>query len=309
MFDPDVERLLSAIALRRAPPLEQLGIEAAREEFRKTCASLGLPRVELPSVEDHTAPDGLGVRVYRPIEDDADQPWLLYLHGGGWVLGDLDTHDPLCRTLAKASGCCVVALDYPLAPEHPFPDALNNAIDAIAWIHARADLFRLDPMRMSIGGDSAGATLAISCCLTLRNTGVTAPLLQLLFYPATDLTASSESYARITDTVPLTASRMHWFLQQYLSDPAQALDWRASPLLAPSLAGLPPAFVVTAGHDPLRDEGIAYARRLEGEGVRVTHLHLGDQIHGFLTLGRVLRRATPVLEQAGRELGTISRRS
>jgi acetyl esterase len=302
MFDPDVDRLLAAIALKQAPPLEQLDTETARQMYRESCAAFSLPPVALPAVEDHTAPDGSAVRIYRPVVDEVALPWLFYLHGGGWVLGGLDTHDSICRTLARDSGRCVVALDYPLAPEHPFPAALDSALSAIAWIRADPALFGIDPQRMAIGGDSAGAALAASCCLVLRETGLPLPRLQLLFYPATDLTASSESYARITSLVPLTASRMRWFLDRYLRDPEQALNWRASPLRAASLAGLPPAFLVTAGHDPLRDEGIAYGQRLEQEGVRTVHLHLGDQIHGFLTLGRALRRAGPVLEQAAHEL-------
>jgi acetyl esterase/lipase len=302
MFDPDVDRLLAAIALKQPPPLEQLDIATARQLFRESCAAFNLPAVALPSVEDRLMPDGSAVRVYRPVAGAAELPWLFYLHGGGWVLGDLDTHDAICRTLARESRRCVIALDYPLAPEHPFPAALDSVMSAIASIRANPGLFRIDPAHMAIGGDSAGGALAASACLTLRESGLPQPALQLLFYPATDLTASSDSYARVTSLVPLTASRMRWFLGQYLHEPGQALDWRASPLRAASLSGLPPAFVVTAGHDPLRDEGIAYAHRLEADGVRVTHLHFGDQIHGFLTLGRALRRAGPVLEHAAREL-------
>lgn len=302
MFDPDVDRLLAAIALKQAPPLESLDVPTARGMFRESCAAFSLPSVALAQVEDRVAPGGAALRVYRPVAGEAGRPWLLYLHGGGWVLGDLDTHDPICRTLAQDSGRCVIALDYPLAPERPFPAALDSVLSAIRWITANPGLFGIDPVRMAIGGDSAGGALAASACIALREAGLPLPAFQLLFYPATDLTASSDSYGQITSTVPLTGSRMRWFLAHYLHDPDDALDWRASPLLATSLAGLPPAFVVTAGHDPLRDEGIAYAHRLERERVRVTHLHMGDQIHGFLTLGRALRRAVPVLEQAAREL-------
>ena len=302
MFDPDVERLLAAISLNPPPPLEQLDVPSARRNYRDSCLGFGLPAAEMASVEDRNAGDGSRVRIYRPIESEAALPCLLYLHGGGWVVGDLDTHDSLCRLLARDSGFCVIALEYPRAPEHRFPAALDCAFAAIGWIRGNASALRIEPGRLAIGGDSAGAALAASCCLMLRDAGLEMPRLQILFYPATDLRARSDSYARITSRVPLTAARMHWFLGHYLRDPADALDWRASPLLAPSLAGLPPAFMVTAGQDPLRDEGVAYAQRLEQDGVGVTLLHLADQIHGFLTLGRVLRRAGPVLEQAAREL-------
>ena len=295
-------RLLAALAQKQAPPLEQLEIGEARRQYRLSCSGFGLPVVSLPSIEDRVTPDGHGIRIYRPVDGDADLPWILYLHGGGWVLGDLDTHDPVCRLLARDSGCCVIALDYPLAPEHPFPAGLDSAFAAIAWIRGNAASFHVDPERMAIGGDSAGACLAASCCLMLRDAGMPAPRLQLLFYPATDLAADTQSYRRVTSEVPLTAARMHWFLDRYIGSTGQRLDWRASPLRAPSLSHLPPAFIVTAGRDPLRDEGIAFAQRLEQEGTRVTHLHLADQIHGFLTLGRTLRRAAVVLQQAAREL-------
>ena len=211
------------------------------------------------------------------------------------MIGGLDTHDGVCRALALQSGCMVVALDYPLAPEHPFPAALDSVIETIGWLRASAPALGFDPQRLAIGGDSAGANLAAVACLMLRDAGAARPVLQLLFYPATDLRAVSASYGRVTEGVLLTAARSRWFLQHYLSDFAQANDRRASPLLAPSLADLPPAWVLTVGHDPLRDEGIAYARRLEECGVPVTHLHLSDQIHGLLTLGRALPQAAVVI--------------
>ncbi|WP_428392130.1 alpha/beta hydrolase [Lichenicoccus sp.] len=304
MFDPDVERLLAAIAFRQAPPLEQLSVAEARLAYQQSCAAFALPAPTLPSVEDLPGPDGCALRIYRPVVGDASLPWLFYLHGGGWVMGGLDTHDAVCRNLAHGSGCCVIAPDYPLAPEHPFPAALDSVLATLAWLRTQADTLRLRPDRMAIGGDSAGANLAASCCLILRDTGLEAPRLQLLFYPATDLRATSDSYARVNSRVPLTGDRMRWFIRHTLRDPADALDWRASPLLAPSLAGLPPCLLVTAGHDPLRDEGIAYAQRLEHEGGRVTLLHLADQIHGFLTLGRALPRAARVLQQAAQELAS-----
>ena len=307
MFDPDVERLLAAIAFKQAPPLEQLTVADARLAYRQSCAAFALPALTLPSVEDRTGPDGRPLRIYRPVTGDAALPWLFYLHGGGWVLGGLDTHDAICRGLAQGSGCCVVTPDYPLAPEHPFPAALDSVLATLAWLRTQTSELRLRPDRMAIGGDSAGANLAASCCLILQDAqlgdaSLGAPRLQLLFYPATDLRATTDSYARVNSRVPLTGERMRWFIRHALRDPADALDWRASPLLAPSLAGLPPCLLITAGHDPLRDEGIAYAQRLEREGGRVTLLHLADQIHGFLTLGRALPRAARVLQQAAVEL-------
>ena len=270
----------------------------ARTAYRQSCAALALAPDRPVATEDHRTADGVPVRVYRPATDAVLAPCLLYLHGGGWVIGDLETHDGICRTLALEAGCAVVALDYPLAPEHPFPAAIDSVLATVAWLHRDGASIGIDATRLAIGGDSAGANLATVACLLLRDRGEALPLMQLLFYPATDLRAQSGSYARITDGVPLTAARSRWFVRHYLQDLQHAQDWRASPLLAPSLAGLPPAWLLTVGHDPLRDEGIAYAHRLEEAGVVVAHLHVSDQIHGLLTLGRALPQAAPVLRQA-----------
>nr|WP_321986806.1 alpha/beta hydrolase [uncultured Lichenicoccus sp.] len=292
------------LAVRPATPLERQTVGEARDAYRQSCASLGLrPAAELV-VEAHASGSGLPLRLYRPLAeaDGALPACLLYLHGGGWVIGDLDTHDGICRTLALRSGCLVVSLDYPLAPEHPFPAAIEGVVETIGWLRDAAPALGFDPLRFAIGGDSAGANLATVACLLLREAGEPMPVLQLLFYPATDLRAGSGSYARVTEGVLLTAARSRWFLQHYLSEPGQTQDWRASPLLAPSLAGLPPAWILTVGHDPLRDEGTAYAKRLEEAGVVIAHLHLSDQIHGLLTLGRALPQAAVVLEQASQAL-------
>ncbi len=283
--------------------MERLTPDEARGAYRQSCAALGLsPAGGGLATQDLATGQGLRLRLYRPTAEPQAQAGLpgclLFLHGGGWVIGDLDTHDGICRALALRSGCMVAALDYPLAPEHPFPAAVDSVMNSIGWLMETASALGFDPRRFAIGGDSAGANLAAVACLLLRDAGAAMPVMQLLFYPATDLRAVSVSYERITDGVLLTASRSRWFLQHYLQEPGRAEDWRASPLLAPSLADLPPAWILTVGHDPLRDEGIAYARRLEDSGVPVAHLHLSDQIHGLLTLGRALPQASVVLEQA-----------
>jgi acetyl esterase len=222
----------------------------------------------------------------------------LYFHGGGWVIGDLDTHDGLCRALADGADCCVISVDYRLAPEHRFPTAAMDAIAAWRWVSEQASALGLDPARIAAGGDSAGGNLAAVVCLAARDEGLAAPAGQILFYPVTDLAAVHESYARVTSGVPLTAELMMWFRDLYLSDVAERHHWRASPLRAANLGGLPPAFVLTLGLDPLCDEGIAYARRLDQEGVQVTHLHLPNQVHGFLGMGRIIRAAGLATETA-----------
>jgi acetyl esterase len=223
----------------------------------------------------------------------------VYYHGGGWVLGDLDTHDVVCRALADGGRCVVIAVDYRLAPEHVFPAAVDDAAAAFAWVAQQAAALGIDPARIAVGGDSAGANLAAVLCLMVRDGAHPMPAAQILVYPVTDLTGSHESYRRVTSGVPLTAELMYWFRDLYLPAEADQLDWRASPLRVGHLRGLPPAFVLTAGQDPLCDEGVAYARTLDRDGVQVAHLHLPNQVHGFLTMGRIIRAAGFALDTMG----------
>nr|WP_246526733.1 alpha/beta hydrolase [Plastoroseomonas hellenica] len=233
------------------------------------------------------------LRLYRGVGTMPAEvlPCLLYLHGGGWVFGDLDTHDGVCRRLANDARCCVVSVDYRLAPEHPFPAAIEDAAAALAWVARNAAELGIDGARIAVGGDSAGGNLAAVLALMGRDGSLPRSVFQALLYPATDLTMASGSYARITEGVPLTATTMRWFIDHYTPDPASRQDWRASPLRATSLAGLPPALVLSCGLDPLCDEARHYAERLAAEGVRVTALHLGDHIHGLLTMGRLIGMA------------------
>jgi acetyl esterase len=211
-------------------------------------------------------------------------PALVFFHGGGWVVGDLDTHDVICRQIASQSGAIVIAVDYRLAPEHPFPAAIDDAWAATTWIAAHAMELGVDASRLAVGGDSAGGDLATVVTLMARDAG--GPLLryQVLIYPVTDLSVDQPSP---NDGVGygLTRDLMRWYAGQYAPAREHRLDWRASPLLAPSLEHLPPALVITAAVDPLRDEGDAYARRMEEAGVAVDSVCLGGMVHGFLTMG------------------------
>ncbi len=219
------------------------------------------------------------------------------------MLGDLDSHDGLCRRLANLAQCRVVSVDYRRSPEHPFPAAVIDAAAALRWVAANAAELGVDPAQIAVGGDSAGANLAAVLGLMGRDGEAPMPCFQLLFYPVTDLTCALPSYDLFTERVTLTADTMRWYAAQYLggADPA---DWRASPLHA-ALAGAPPAFVLTAGYDPLRDEGIAYAQRLDAAGVHTTHLHMPTQVHGFLTMGRVIRASDTAIETAGAMLRQV----
>ncbi len=300
---PDVEKLLETIRLSGRPPFQKLSVAEARQAYSDGRAVLQPLPDEVAEVRDLTIPGSGGplpLRLYRGAgtSDAAALPTLLYLHGGGWVLGDLDSHDGVCRRLANLAACRVVAVDYRLAPEHRFPAAIDDAAAALAWMAANAAALRIDPARLAVGGDSAGGNLAAVLALMGRDGTVPATACQLLLYPAVDLIMDSGSYARITEGVPLTAVTMRWFVDHYAPDAAQRLDWRASPLRTERLAGAPPALMLTVAHDPLADEGRAYAKRLEAEGVRVAALHLSDQIHGIATMGRVIAAADPALRYA-----------
>ena len=246
-------------------------------------------------------------------------PVLVYFHGGGWVIGDLDTHDTLCRELANGSGCAVVAVDYRMGPEHRFPAAVDDCFAATRWVHDNAASLGLDASRLAVGGDSAGGNLAAVVSILARDggragTGSDAadtskagnatnvegaanaaggfPIaFQLLIYPSTDMRRLSASHQTNGQGYVLTAETIAYFQTHYTGDEAKYADWRASPLLCENLAHLPSAFVMTAGYDPLRDEGLAYAQRLTEAGNRTTHICFERQIHGFITMGRVIDEA------------------
>lgn len=304
---PDAEQLLELVRLAGRPAFETLSPAEAREAYTASRAVLQPPPDEVAEVRDAAiaGPGGtLALRLYRGAgtSEAGALPALLYLHGGGWVIGDLDSHDGICRRLANLAACRVIAVDYRLAPEHRFPAAVDDAAAALAWVVGNAAALGVDPARIAVGGDSAGGNLAAVLAIMGRDGAAPASVFQLLLYPAVDLTMASDSYARVTEGLPLTAASMRYFIDHYVPDAGQRLDWRASPLRAERLAGAPPALVLTVGHDPLADEGRAYAERLEAEGVRVTALHMADQIHGMLTMGRVIAAGDAVLQYAATAL-------
>jgi acetyl esterase len=299
----DVEALIAAGKAAGALPFEALSPEAARIAYAERRRRLQLPPDAVANRRDLTidGPGGLlGLRCYRGAGTDPDAalPVLLFLHGGGWMLGDLDSHDGVCCRLANGARCAVVAVDYRTAPEHPFPAAVDDATAVLAFVARDADTLRLDAQRLAVGGDSAGGNLAAVLAILGRDGVVPAPLVQLLLYPVVDLVMASGSYASTTAGMTITPATMRWFVDHYAPDEASRTDWRASPLRAPSLAGVAPALVLTCGHDPLRDEGIGYADRLEREGVAVTRLHLSDQTHGMLTMTAAIRASVGVLDFA-----------
>jgi acetyl esterase len=296
-LDPDTKMVLDLMRAAGTPPIEQLSPEQARTMFQMTRPVLQQPPADVAETREMIAPGPRGdipVRLYRGrgTADQAALPVLVFFHGGGWVIGDLDTYDGFCRDLANGAGCAVISVDYRLAPEHKFPAAPEDCIAATQWAASHAAELRIDPARMAVGGDSAGGNLAAVVALARRDTGGPALALQLLIYPSLDMNAEQESYRREAEGYLLTTAGMLWFRNHYIRTEADMQDWHASPLLVPDVRGVAPAFVATAAHDPLCDEGFAYARRLEAAGVRVAHLHLNDQMHGFITMGRAIRAAT-----------------
>jgi acetyl esterase len=232
-------------------------------------------------------------------------PVLVFFHGGGWVVGDIESHDTGCRHLANRAECAVVSVDYRLAPEHKFPAAVEDCLAATAWVAGNAASLGVDAGRLAVGGDSAGGNLAAVVSLLARDHGTPRIGHQLLIYPATDAAMRHDSMARFAEGYVLTRSTMRWFYEQYLRTLADAADWQASPLAAPDLGGLPPAFVLTAGYDPLCDEGDAYAARLAAAGVSVTHRRFTGQIHGFALNGKIIRAAETALDEAAAALRAI----
>jgi acetyl esterase len=301
ILDPDAERLLFLVREAGRPALESLTPAEARVADTAPRAVMQPEPQAVAELRNLKAPGPLGdipVRLYVPAGAPAGtaQPGLVYFHGGGWVIGDLDSHDGVCRHLANAAQCRVVSVDYRMAPECKFPACFDDSVAATRFVFDNADALGIDPARIAVGGDSAGGNLAAAVAL---QPGLPKLAFQLLIYPAVDLAMTSDSYKRVTEGVLLTAASMGWFIDLYLNSPSERTDWRASPLRAADLSATPPAFVLTVAHDPLCDEGIAYAKRLEQEGVRVTHVHLSDQIHGFLTMGKIVRASELMLDTMG----------
>ncbi|MCU1395352.1 MAG: esterase [Ilumatobacteraceae bacterium] len=278
---PQAERLLAAMALFGKPLVESTPAEA-----RTMRAANPRPEPEhVHEVRDVDA-DGVPARLYRPSADTG-LGLLIYLHGGGWVIGDLDSHDNVCRAIANRSGHAVLSIDYRLAPEHPFPAALDDSITATRWAHTHASDLGCDPARLAIGGDSAGGNLSA----VVANLAVVPLRFQLLVYPVTDARCDAPSYVENGEGYFLTAASMQWFIGHYLSGDASALDDpRLSPLRADDEAvrNSPPTLVITAEFDPLRDEGDRYAARLASLGVPTSHVRFGGMFHGFFSMGEFL---------------------
>jgi acetyl esterase len=305
-LDPQIQGIL-ALHRRAGKKLpHELPLATARADMEQSVTLLPLVTPALATVEDLTLSGPAGpipVRLYRPRGAARPAPALVYYHGGGFALGSLDSHDGVCRALAAGARCVVVAIDYRLAPEHRFPAAVEDAIAAFREVAARASALGLDAARLAVGGDSAGGNLA---AVVAQETHADAarPCFQLLLYPAVDMTLSFASVDALGRGFLLERLSMDWYIDRYLPVGQDRRDPRASPLHAASLAGLPPAFVATAGFDPLRDEGQAYAEKLAASGVRVDQRCYGGLIHGFLHFAGPVRAANEALTEVVAALGS-----
>ncbi|HTY78208.1 MAG TPA: alpha/beta hydrolase [Candidatus Bathyarchaeia archaeon] len=297
-LDPQAQSLVDALAKLNLKPIEDSTPDEARESMRSRTAGLG-PFPEVAALTEHRVPvkgAEIAVRLYAP-GGAGPHPALVFYHGGGWVIGDLDTHDGLCRTLTNAAGCVVASVDYRLAPETKYPAAAEDSYAALVWLAANAGKLGIDPRRIAVGGDSAGGNLSTVVALMARDRKGPALVHQVLIYPVTDHSLDTPSYHENATGYVLTREAMRWFWRHYLVREEQGKEPLASPLQASSLAGLPPALVMTAECDPLRDEGEAYAARLRDAGVPVTLTRYDGMFHGFIRMTRFLDKARAAVDE------------
>ncbi|WP_196244965.1 alpha/beta hydrolase [Brucella anthropi] len=287
-------------------PFYELTPKEARELYEASCRATGFPvtnPVETAALSIPSGREAIRARLYLPDNrPESGSPAIVFIHGGGWVLGGIQTHDPVCHLLARSVGAVVIAVDYRLAPEHPFPASFDDVLATYRFVREASSMIGVDPQRLALVGDSAGGALAASVALALRDEGRCEPAAQVLFYPVADISSESDGYQRVQEARILTAQTMRWFRDLYAPRAADRDDWRASPMKAETLSGVAPALVITAAHDPLCEEGVAYAQRLEEEGVRTTHLHLGEQMHAFLTMGGIIPSAQAPFDYAAQFL-------
>ena len=303
-LDPQARATLDAVAALGLPSFEQGTAEQARASLTERRKLTAAPAAPVHAVEDRVA-DGVPVRIYRPSAR-RPLPTLVYFHGGGWVLGSVDLYDTTVRDIANASGWMVVSVEYRMAPEHRFPAAVDDAYAATRWVAEHAGEIGADPAHLAVGGDSAGGNLAAAVTLMARDRGGPNLAYQVLIYPVTDHSFDTPSYKENAEGFGLTRSQMMWFSGQYLCSPADADDPLASPLRAASLRGLPPALVITAGYDPLRDEAERYGERLKEAGVAVQVERYPGMIHGFFGMTGSIDAAKTAIDGVGEALRTIA---
>jgi acetyl esterase len=311
-LDAQTQAVLAALAAMNLQPPEQLPVEEARAQFMRSRAQYLAAPEPVASAREISIPGPAGAipaRAYRPAGSSPGDalPAFVFFHGGGWVFGNLDSHDALCRSLCNAARCAVVAVDYRLAPEHRFPAAVDDTLASLQHVAQHGGSLGIDPSRLAAGGDSAGGNLVAVAALAFRDQGGPRLALQVLLYPVTDLSLESPSYATLGQGYMLTLDRMRYFRNQYLNGPADVADWRASPLRAADVSRLPPALIVTASHDPLVDEAKAYGERLAAAGVEVTYRRYPGVVHGFMTMAGAVDTGRRAIAETASAIGAALR--
>ncbi len=311
-LNPKIEQVLDMIARAKRPQLHELTPQQARASYEKSAPILEIASAPMFSIEDLHVPtrDGATIRarLYQPVEPSWAEPApaLVYFHGGGFTVGSVDTHDALCRMFARDGQCTVLSVDYRLAPEYKFPTAVDDAFDALTWLHAHAAEYGVDAKRLAVGGDSAGGTLATVCAVLARDVGIKLAL-QLLIYPGTTGHQQTDSHSRLADGFLLSGDTIQWFFELYVRDRSDRDDWRFAPLDgqrgAPDFRGVAPAWIATAEYDPLSDEGDAYAEKLRAAGNQVAPKRYPGMIHEFFKMGGFV----PDVEQAHQDAAAALR--
>ena len=307
-LDPLMKAFLDQMALQPTPKLWQMPPALARETMIAMTQLIGPKDVPIGKVLNRTIPAPHGeipIRAYTPVAGGAEpMPTMVYFHGGGWVIGNLDTHDGVCRILANESCCRVVAVDYRLSPEHKFPAAVEDAFAAVKWIEANASDMGVDANRLAVGGDSAGGALAAVVAQMAKEKGGPKLSFQMLLFPVTQIGEETTSLRDFAEGFFLETATLNWFYDHYLGDGADKSDPRISPLRAKDVSGLPPAYVMVAGFDPLHDEGVAYAEKMRDAGVDVTLDDYPDLVHDFILMQAVVPQAQEALVTAAKALAS-----
>lgn len=307
-LDPEIEWVLGLNAKADLPLLHTLTPQEARAQYEAVANKLDLPIVPMSMITERAiGRQSLYVksRLYVPEETKSADPMLIWFHGGGWTIGSLETHDRVCRGLAAQGGCRVLSVNYRLAPEHPFPSAVEDALAVFHTVMSAPKTFGADPKRIAVGGDSAGGNLAAVLCHEAKAAGDPMPCLQMLIYPSVDIVGDYDSKERCKEGYLLTEEMTRWFVNHYLPNTKDRVDPRAAPLYYEDFTGLPQTHIQTAGYDPLQDEAAAYADKLRQAGVQVDHRHYPGLIHGYFNMAGSVKaakvgfnRAASVLRQA-----------
>ncbi|ASK63384.1 alpha/beta hydrolase [Virgibacillus phasianinus] len=302
-LDSQVKVILDQINAIPSPAWDQITAQAYRKMAAQSM-DMDSEKEEVKEVKDQTIPlegRSLPIRVYTP-EGEAPQPALIFYHGGGWVIGDLDSHDSVCRLLANRAQCVVISVDYRLAPEHKFPAAVEDAYDSLHWVATHAAEFNIDKNRIAVGGDSAGGNLAAVACIIAKERKFPNIAYQMLIYPSTGYDKAPNSMRENAEGYLLTVNQMNWFRDQYFSSEEELQNPYASPLLYSNHENLPPTLIMTAQYDPLRDVGKAYAEKLEENGIDVYYRNYEGLIHGFANFHKLVDKANEALLEAAAQL-------